>query len=88
MYSKLMMIIFQLIQLLGNSKYGNSAAQGFAVVMQDYADVMSKVMHANIRLMYRQRFFIEHLPNILQGYQSASSGKYMHSLVLGTSFYK
>ncbi|XP_060576580.1 MMS19 nucleotide excision repair protein homolog [Ruditapes philippinarum] len=60
-----------LIQLLGNSKYGKKAAEGFAVIMQDYADVMSKVMHANIRLMYRQRFFIEHLPSILEGYQSA-----------------
>jgi DNA repair/transcription protein MET18/MMS19 len=61
--------------LLGNSKYGKKAAEGFAVIMQDYADVMSKVMHANIRLMYRQRFFIEHLPSILEGYQSAQPGR-------------
>ncbi|XP_045188984.2 MMS19 nucleotide excision repair protein homolog [Mercenaria mercenaria] len=69
-----------LIQLLGNCTHGSEAAQGLAVIMRDFEDVMSKSMHANIRLMYRQRFFIENLSGLLDGYQSAQQETKTHYL--------
>eukprot|EP00061_Rhincodon_typus_P018621 g47858.t1 len=61
-----------LIQLLTDPDLGTDAADGFSVLVSDSSDVLNKATHADIRIMYRQRFFTENVPKLVQGFHSAS----------------
>ncbi|XP_052249860.1 MMS19 nucleotide excision repair protein homolog isoform X2 [Dreissena polymorpha] len=60
-----------MFNLLGSSDLGHSAAAGFCTLLTDQSDVLTSEMHANIRIMYRQRFFVEYLSSIVSGYQAS-----------------
>ncbi|XP_048406732.2 MMS19 nucleotide excision repair protein homolog [Stegostoma tigrinum] len=62
----------KLIQLLTDPDLGTEAADGFSVLVSDSSDVLNKATHADIRIMYRQRFFTENVPKLVQGFHSAS----------------
>ena len=53
---------------------GKVAAEGIATILTPCDDIMTKEMSANIRMMYRQRFFIENLPKLAQGFESPTQG--------------
>ncbi|XP_067909242.1 MMS19 nucleotide excision repair protein homolog isoform X2 [Heterodontus francisci] len=62
----------KLIELLTDPALGTEAAGGFSVLVSDSTDVLNKATHADIRIMYRQRFFTENVPKLVQGFNSAS----------------
>ncbi|XP_066550026.1 MMS19 nucleotide excision repair protein homolog isoform X2 [Amia ocellicauda] len=61
----------KLLSLLADSELGPLAADGFSLLMSDSTDVLNRACHAQLRLMYRQRFFTENAPKIVQGFNSA-----------------
>nr|XP_022341632.1 MMS19 nucleotide excision repair protein homolog [Crassostrea virginica] len=61
-----------LLRLLGNEDLGEQAAEGVRMVLTLYEDVLNPKMHANIRLLYKQRFFTENSSPIIEGFQTAS----------------
>jgi len=42
--------------------------------MSDSPEVLNRECHADVRLMYRQRFFTENSAKLLQGFSSATPG--------------
>lgn len=69
----------QLLVLLGDPDLGPAVADGFALLMSDSPDVLGKSCHAEVRLMFRQRFFTECVPQLVQGFHTAAPGKNLSS---------
>ncbi|XP_043086941.1 MMS19 nucleotide excision repair protein homolog [Puntigrus tetrazona] len=65
----------QLFSLLTEPELGSQVADGFGVLMSDSPDVLSRDFHADVRIMYRQRFFSENSFKLVQGFNSAEQGK-------------
>ncbi|XP_067858126.1 MMS19 nucleotide excision repair protein homolog [Heptranchias perlo] len=61
----------KLMELLTDPDLGTEAAGGFSLLVSDSTDVLNKATHADIRIMYRQRFFTENVPKLVQGFHSA-----------------
>ncbi|XP_028651482.1 MMS19 nucleotide excision repair protein homolog isoform X1 [Erpetoichthys calabaricus] len=61
----------KLLCLLVDPSLGTLAADGFALLMNDPPDVLNKACHADVRMMYRQRFFTETAPKLVQGFNSS-----------------
>ncbi|XP_062576220.1 MMS19 nucleotide excision repair protein homolog [Saccostrea cucullata] len=62
-----------LLRLLGSETLGDQAAEGFGIIHTEYEDVLNPAMHANIRFLYKQRFFTENSTHLTDGFQNASS---------------
>ncbi|XP_069467675.1 MMS19 nucleotide excision repair protein homolog isoform X2 [Ambystoma mexicanum] len=62
----------KLIHLLADAELGPTAADSFSLLLSDSPDVLNKTCHAIVRIMYRQRFFTENVPTLVQGFHSAS----------------
>ncbi|XP_067100603.1 MMS19 nucleotide excision repair protein homolog [Osmerus mordax] len=65
----------KLFSLLSDSELGTSAADGFSLLMSDSVDVLNRGCHADVRIMYRQRFFTENSAKLVQGFNSAPPEK-------------
>ncbi|XP_058476866.1 MMS19 nucleotide excision repair protein homolog [Solea solea] len=65
----------KLFTLLDNSDLGSMAADGFSLLMSDSADILNRGCHADVRIMYRQRFFSENSPKLVQGFNAAQPEK-------------
>lgn len=50
------------------------AADGFSLLMNDTADVLNRSCHADIRIMFRQRFFSENSAKLVKGFNAAPQG--------------
>ncbi|KAK3698089.1 hypothetical protein QZH41_017527, partial [Actinostola sp. cb2023] len=75
--------IKKIISLFDNDDLGKVACDGFYILIVDSEDIMTTSMHADIRIMYRQRLFMETLPLLLSGFQSAFPGyKYTYLTAL------
>ncbi|KAJ7987643.1 hypothetical protein DPEC_G00328610 [Dallia pectoralis] len=61
----------KLFSLLSDPELGLLAADGFSVLMSDSTDVLHRGCHADVRIMYRQRFFTENSSKLVQGFNSA-----------------
>ncbi|XP_028813706.1 MMS19 nucleotide excision repair protein homolog [Denticeps clupeoides] len=61
----------KLFSLLGDSELASHAADGFYLLMSDSPDVLNRGCHANVRIMYRQRFFAENSAKLVQSFNSA-----------------
>uniref|UniRef100_A0A4W3IDE9 MMS19 nucleotide excision repair protein n=1 Tax=Callorhinchus milii TaxID=7868 RepID=A0A4W3IDE9_CALMI len=61
----------KLLMLLADPELGPEAADGFSLLVSDSTDVLNRASHADIRIMYRQRFFTENVPKLVQGFHSA-----------------
>ncbi|KAG7492628.1 hypothetical protein MATL_G00016300 [Megalops atlanticus] len=61
----------KLFSLLTDPELGGAAADGFSLIMSDSADVLNRACHADLRIMYRQRFFTENSAKLVQGFNSA-----------------
>lgn len=64
----------QLFSLLDDAELGPMAADGFSLLMNDSADVLNRSCHADVRIMYRQRFFSENADKLVQGFNAAPQG--------------
>ncbi|TNN04146.1 hypothetical protein fugu_001175 [Takifugu bimaculatus] len=51
------------------------AADGFSLLMTDSVDILNRSCHADVRIMYRQRFFSENSPKLVQGFNAARQEK-------------
>lgn len=67
--------VFQLFCLLSDDKLGSQAADGFSLLMSDSPDVLNRSFNADVRIMYRQRFFTENSPKLVQGFNAAAQEK-------------
>ncbi|XP_056324944.1 MMS19 nucleotide excision repair protein homolog [Danio aesculapii] len=65
----------KLFSLLSDSALGSLVADGFCVLMSDSPDVLNRDCHADVRIMYRQRFFTENSSKLVQGFNSAEQVK-------------
>ncbi|XP_004680626.1 PREDICTED: MMS19 nucleotide excision repair protein homolog isoform X2 [Condylura cristata] len=61
----------RLIGLLKDPELGAVAADGFSVLMSDCTDVLTRAGHAEVRIMFRQRFFTDNMPALVQGFYAA-----------------
>uniref|UniRef100_A0A671LU28 MMS19 nucleotide excision repair protein n=1 Tax=Sinocyclocheilus anshuiensis TaxID=1608454 RepID=A0A671LU28_9TELE len=61
----------KLFALLSDPALGSQVADGFCVLMSDSLDVLNRNCHADVRIMYRQRFFAENSTKLIQGFNSA-----------------
>lgn len=64
----------QLFSLLDDAELGPMAADGFSLLMSDSTDVLNRSCHADVRIMYRQRFFSENSAKLVQGFNAAPQG--------------
>ncbi|MCJ8738228.1 hypothetical protein PDJAM_G00033240 [Pangasius djambal] len=65
----------KLFCLLSDNQLGSQAADSFSLLMSDCPDVLNRSCHANVRIMYRQRFFTENSVKLVQGFNSAEQEK-------------
>ncbi|XP_039992039.1 MMS19 nucleotide excision repair protein homolog isoform X2 [Xiphias gladius] len=65
----------KLFSLLDDADLGAMAADGFSLLMSDSADVLNRGCHADVRIMYRQRFFSENSAKLVQGFNAAPKEK-------------
>uniref|UniRef100_A0A8B9SMN4 MMS19 nucleotide excision repair protein n=1 Tax=Anas platyrhynchos TaxID=8839 RepID=A0A8B9SMN4_ANAPL len=61
----------KLLGLLGDVELGPAAADGFSLLMAESPDVLHKGCHADVRIMFRQRFFTDNVPKLVQGFHGA-----------------
>uniref|UniRef100_A0A669EYI0 MMS19 nucleotide excision repair protein n=1 Tax=Oreochromis niloticus TaxID=8128 RepID=A0A669EYI0_ORENI len=65
----------KLFSLLDDADLGPMAADGFSLLMSDSTDVLNRACHADVRIMYRQRFFSENSAKLVQGFNAAPQEK-------------
>uniref|UniRef100_A0A3B4F3I0 MMS19 nucleotide excision repair protein n=1 Tax=Pundamilia nyererei TaxID=303518 RepID=A0A3B4F3I0_9CICH len=66
----------KLFSLLDDARLGPmAAADGFSLLMSDSTDVLNRACHADVRIMYRQRFFSENKAKLVQGFNAAPQEK-------------
>uniref|UniRef100_A0A8C6S0J6 MMS19 nucleotide excision repair protein n=1 Tax=Nannospalax galili TaxID=1026970 RepID=A0A8C6S0J6_NANGA len=61
----------RLMGLLSDPELGPAAADGFSLLMSDCTDVLTRACHADVRIMFRQRFFTDNVPDLVQGFHAA-----------------
>ncbi|XP_031246188.1 MMS19 nucleotide excision repair protein homolog isoform X2 [Mastomys coucha] len=61
----------RLMGLLSDPELGCAAADGFSLLMSDCTDVLTRTGHADVRIMFRQRFFTDNVPALVQGFHAA-----------------
>ncbi|KAK2530551.1 Mms19 [Columba guinea] len=61
----------KLLGLLGDMELGAATADGFFLLMAESPDVLHKGCHADVRIMFRQRFFTDNVPKLVQGFHGA-----------------
>ncbi|XP_053438842.1 MMS19 nucleotide excision repair protein homolog isoform X4 [Nycticebus coucang] len=61
----------QLMGLLSDPELGPAAADGFSLLMSDCTDVLTRAGHAEVRIMFRQRFFTDNVPALVKGFHAA-----------------
>uniref|UniRef100_A0A8C8FWV9 MMS19 nucleotide excision repair protein n=1 Tax=Oncorhynchus tshawytscha TaxID=74940 RepID=A0A8C8FWV9_ONCTS len=64
----------KLFSLLSDPELGWLAADGFSLLMSDSPDVLNRGSHADVRMMYRQRFFTENSAKLVEGFNAAVQG--------------
>ncbi|XP_054913580.1 MMS19 nucleotide excision repair protein homolog isoform X2 [Poeciliopsis prolifica] len=65
----------KVFSLLDDALLGPVAADSFSLLMSDSADVLNRGCHADVRIMYRQRFFSENSAKLVQGFNAAPQEK-------------
>uniref|UniRef100_A0A8C3Q9P3 MMS19 nucleotide excision repair protein n=1 Tax=Geospiza parvula TaxID=87175 RepID=A0A8C3Q9P3_GEOPR len=61
----------KLLGLLGDMELGPATADGFSLLMAESPDVLHKGCHADVRIMFRQRFFTDNVPKLVRGFHGA-----------------
>jgi hypothetical protein len=68
-------LFLQVMGLLSDPELGPAAADGFSLLMSDCTDVLTRAGHAEVRIMFRQRFFTDNVPALVQGFHAAPQGE-------------
>ena len=68
------MVFFQLLDQLTNEMVADICAEGFKVILEENPCLLNNTTHANIKLMYRQRFFLQTLSSLISGFNLVKSG--------------
>ncbi|KAF3853259.1 hypothetical protein F7725_013947 [Dissostichus mawsoni] len=68
-------LMIWLFSLLDDAALGPLAADGFSLLMSDSPDILNRGCHADVRIMYRQRFFSENSAKLVQGFNAAPQEK-------------
>uniref|UniRef100_A0A674AQK5 MMS19 nucleotide excision repair protein n=1 Tax=Salmo trutta TaxID=8032 RepID=A0A674AQK5_SALTR len=79
-WSTIILCRSQLFSLLSDSELGLLAADGFSLLMSDSPDVLNRGCNADVRIMYRQRFFTENSAKLVLGFNSARKSGYLKAL--------
>lgn len=66
-------ITADLVTLLSHPTYGVTASKGFAALLGDDDDFLTKANHAVMRLLTKQRIFAFCVPRIVEGFKAADS---------------
>lgn len=69
-----------LVQTMGSVSEGQAAADAVYIVMSDCKEVLSAKTRANLRLMYKQRFFQDNVPALVKAYHGAAAEAKQHYL--------
>ncbi|KAJ8789352.1 hypothetical protein J1605_021879 [Eschrichtius robustus] len=64
-------LLLWLMGLLSDPELGPAAADGFSLLMSDCTDVLTRAGHAEVRIMFRQRFFTDNVPALVRGFHAA-----------------
>ncbi|CAH1783557.1 unnamed protein product [Owenia fusiformis] len=59
---------------------GSTSAEGFYVILNEYDDIMLPTMHADVKILYRQRFFQQTLPILMEGFNNTKPEFKQHYL--------
>ncbi|CAI9735793.1 nucleotide excision repair homolog [Octopus vulgaris] len=59
--------------LLSDEELGEAAAEGMFLILSEYKDVLSQPQHAKIRIMYKQRLFIENVQHLSKSFHEVKS---------------
>lgn len=62
----------KMIGLLSDRDLGPLTADMFSLLVSDSPDILNKACHAEIRIMFRQRFFTENVPELVKGFNAAN----------------
>ena len=73
--SAVLCLFQQLLERLTQPEWCDVTCDGFYVILNDYDVIMTPAMHANVKLMYRQRFFHMVLPKLIKQFVSVEDGK-------------
>lgn len=73
-HPQMVSFINQLISWFKCDLLGSAAAGGISTIVEDSPKEFSTDGHACVKLLYRQRFFIETSPQLCKGYNEASGG--------------
>ncbi|KAM9832322.1 MMS19 nucleotide excision repair protein homolog [Neosynchiropus ocellatus] len=65
----------KLFSALDDERLGPLVADGFSMLMSDSSDVLNRDCHADVRIMYRQRFFSENSARLVKGFNAAPQEK-------------
>lgn len=60
--------------ILSDPDIGLEAATGFNTILTDSPDVLNKSMNAVIRMMYKQRLFVENVSHLVKSFETTSDG--------------
>ncbi|XP_076317157.1 MMS19 nucleotide excision repair protein isoform X3 [Tachypleus tridentatus] len=69
--SQLEYLVEKLISWLEDEFLGKTAADGFIIVLQEVPEVLNQSSHANVKILYSQRFFLSTLPELLKNFNEA-----------------
>ncbi|XP_060048632.1 MMS19 nucleotide excision repair protein homolog isoform X2 [Erinaceus europaeus] len=61
----------RLMAHLSDPELGPAAADGYSLLMSDCTDVLTRAGHADVRIMYRQRFFTDNVPSLVEAFHAA-----------------
>ncbi|KAF9959235.1 hypothetical protein BGZ72_010073 [Mortierella alpina] len=64
----------ELTKLFVVPQFGRIAANGFAIIIGEQKDALTKELFAVIRLLHKQRFFHQLVPLLIQGFESSAKG--------------
>jgi hypothetical protein len=70
-----------LVGFLGDPEMGMAAAESFAIVVNNCAEALNPKSHANFRIMFRQRYFLENVPALIAGLHNAAPELKKHYLI-------
>lgn len=71
-YSEIDYLISQMISWLSHKSVGKIIANGFGTVLEEIPEVLSTECNINVKLLYRQKFFLLTLPCLLSGFENSS----------------
>ncbi|XP_023233513.1 MMS19 nucleotide excision repair protein homolog [Centruroides sculpturatus] len=71
-YLQIDYLISHLISWLGHKIIGKIIADGFSTILEEIPELLTTECHAKVKLLYRQKFFMLTLPQLLNKFENSS----------------